>query len=113
MYVCTYTHPYIHIYCTACGPLAVNTRTVLAIVPPQGCEAILVEILQSKRSAGGPHFTCCFLKSEYKYNRSRYIIEFLTLILLCRASLVCNIALLHILSSVIPAAMLRARGSFH
>ena len=23
--------------------LAVNTRTVLAIVPPQGCEAILVE----------------------------------------------------------------------
>ena len=93
--------------------LAVNTRTVLAIVPPQGCEAILVEILQSKRSAGGPHLTCCFLKSEYKYNRSRYIIEFLTLILLCRASLVCNIALLHILSSVIPTAMLRARGSFH
>ena len=44
--------------------LAVNTRTVLAIVPPQGCEAILVEILQSKRSAGGPHFTCCFLKSK-------------------------------------------------
>ena len=44
--------------------LAVNTPTVLAIVPPQGCEAILVEILQSKRSAGGPHFTCCFLKSE-------------------------------------------------
>ena len=29
--------------------LAVNTRTVLAIVPPQGCETILVEILQSKR----------------------------------------------------------------
>ena len=29
--------------------IAVNTRTVLAIVPPQGCEAILVEILQSKR----------------------------------------------------------------
>ena len=29
--------------------VAVNTRTVLAIVPPQGCEAILVEILQSKR----------------------------------------------------------------
>ena len=29
--------------------LAVNARTVLAIVPPQGCEAILVEILQSKR----------------------------------------------------------------
>ena len=28
--------------------LAVNTCTVLAIVPPQGCEAILVEILQSK-----------------------------------------------------------------
>ena len=26
-----------------------NTRTVLAIVPPQGCEAILIEILQSKR----------------------------------------------------------------
>ena len=44
--------------------VAVNTRTVLAIVPPQGCEAILVEILQLKRSAGGPHFTCCFLKSE-------------------------------------------------
>ena len=44
--------------------LAVNTRTVLAIVPPQGCEAILVEILQSKRSPGGPHFTSSFLKSE-------------------------------------------------
>ena len=44
--------------------VAVNTRTVLAIVPPQGCKAFLVEILQSKRSAGGPHFTCCFLKSE-------------------------------------------------
>ena len=44
--------------------LAVNTRTVLAIVPPEGCEAILIEILQSKRSAGGPHFTCCFLKSK-------------------------------------------------
>ena len=49
---------------TAAQTLAVNTRTVLAIVPPQGCEAILVEILQSKRSARGPHFTCFFLKSE-------------------------------------------------
>ena len=29
--------------------LAVNARTVSAIVPPQGCEAILIEILQSKR----------------------------------------------------------------
>ena len=32
--------------------LAVNTRTVsvmLAIMPPQGCEAILIEILQPKR----------------------------------------------------------------
>ena len=39
--------------------LAVNTRTVLAhIVPQQGCEAILIEILQLKRSAAGPHFTC-------------------------------------------------------
>ena len=28
--------------------LAVNTRTVLAIVPPQGCESTLVEILQPK-----------------------------------------------------------------
>ena len=43
--------------CTHCVGL-------LVIVPPQGCEYILVEILQSKRSAGGPHFTCCFLKSE-------------------------------------------------
>ena len=43
--------------------VAVNTRIVLAIVPPQGCEAILIEILQSKRSAGGPHFTRCFLNS--------------------------------------------------
>ena len=32
-----------------CGTVAVNTRNVLAIVPPQGCEAILVEILQSKQ----------------------------------------------------------------
>ena len=38
--------------CTHCVGL-------LAIVPPQGCESILIEILQSKRSAGGPHFTCC------------------------------------------------------
>ena len=37
---------------------------LLAIVPPLGCEAILIEILQSKGFAGGPHFTCCFLKSE-------------------------------------------------
>ena len=29
--------------------IAVNARTVLAIVPPQGCEAILIEILQPKR----------------------------------------------------------------
>ena len=29
--------------------VAVNTRTVLAFVPPQGCEAILVEMLQPKR----------------------------------------------------------------
>ena len=70
------------------GQLAVNTRTVLAFVPPQGCESILIEILQSKRSAGGPHFTCCFLKSIQTYNRSRYIIEILTLILLCRDSFV-------------------------
>ena len=28
--------------------LPLNTRTVLAIVPTQGCEAILIEILQSK-----------------------------------------------------------------
>ena len=35
--------------CEAMSRLAVNARTVLAIVPPQGCEAILVEILQSKR----------------------------------------------------------------
>ena len=26
--------------------IAVNTRTVLSIVPPQGCESILIEILQ-------------------------------------------------------------------
>ena len=31
------------------------------IVPPPGCEAILIEILQLKRSAAGPHFSCCFL----------------------------------------------------
>ena len=51
-----------HSQAASCGcPHCVG---LLAIVPPQGCEAILVEILQSKRSAGGPHFTCCFLKSE-------------------------------------------------
>ena len=66
--------------------LAVNTRTVLAIVPPQGCEAILIEILQLKRSAAGPHFTCCFLMSKERYNRSKYTIGILTFILLSRAS---------------------------
>ena len=63
----TYTHARAHTHTPANDQLydvAVNTRTVLASVPPQGCEAILVEILQSKRSAGGPHFTCCFLTSE-------------------------------------------------
>ena len=36
--------------------LAVNTHTELAIVPLQGCEAILIEILQPQRSAAGLHF---------------------------------------------------------
>ena len=40
--------------------LAVNTRTILAIVPPQGCESILIKILYSKRSDGGPHFFMLF-----------------------------------------------------
>ena len=30
---------------------------LLAIVPPQGWESILIDILQSRRSTGGPHFT--------------------------------------------------------
>ena len=40
---------HVHGECSGWLTLAVNTRTVLAIVPPQGCEAILVEILQSKQ----------------------------------------------------------------
>ena len=35
----------------ALDSIAVSTCTVLAIVPPQGCESILIEILQSKPSA--------------------------------------------------------------
>ena len=37
-------------YCKLIGWwIAVNTRTVLAIAPPQGCEAILIKMLQPKR----------------------------------------------------------------
>ena len=68
--------------------LAVNTRIALAILPPQSCQAILIEILQPKRSAAGPHFIiCCFLMSKERYNKSIYTIEILTLILFGRASL--------------------------
>ena len=66
--------------------LAVNTRTSLGIVPPQDCEAILIEILQPGRSAAGPHFICLFLMSKERYNRSKYNIGILILILLGRAS---------------------------
>ena len=57
------------VYCKEDGTILTRCECthcvgLLAIVPPHGCEAILVEILQSKRSAGGPHFTCRFLKSE-------------------------------------------------
>ena len=53
--------------------LAVNTRTVLAIVPPQSCESILIEILQSKRSTGGPHFTCpC---GHYTLDQRRHLVK--------------------------------------
>ena len=54
----------------------VNTRIVpicgglLGIVPPQGCEAILIEILQLKRSATGPHFARCFLEKYTSYYSS-------------------------------------------
>ena len=71
-----------------CLFVAVKTHTVLPIVPPQGCEAILIEILQPKQSAGGQHFTCCFVISKETYNRSRYITETLTLIFLGRVSFV-------------------------
>ena len=57
--------------------LVVNTRTVLASVPPHGCAAILIEIMQPKRSAAGPHFICCFLISKERYNRSNYTIGIL------------------------------------
>ena len=66
--------------------LAVNTRTVLAFVPPQGCEAILIKILQLKRSAAGSHFPLYFLMSKLAYNKSKYTIRILTLILLGRAN---------------------------
>ena len=65
---------------------AVNERTLLAIVPPQGRDAILIEILQPKQSAAGPHFICCLLMSKERYNRSEYTIEILILILLGQAS---------------------------
>ena len=71
--------------------VAVNTHTVsamLGIVQPQGCKAILIEILQPKRSSAGPHFTCCFFISKENYNRSRYTIGILTLICLGHATFV-------------------------
>ena len=43
---------------------------LLAIVPPQGCEAILIKILQLKRSAAGPHFP-----RYLAYNKSKYTIR--------------------------------------
>ena len=48
---------------------------LLAIVPPQGCEAILIKILQLKRSAAGPHFPRYFLMSKLAYNKSKYTIR--------------------------------------
>ena len=48
---------------------------LLAIVPPQGCEAILIKILQLKRSAAGPHFPRFFLMSKLAYNKSKYTIR--------------------------------------
>ena len=66
--------------------LVVNTRTVVArlawspalrwgltgrlgsgllgIMPPQGCEAILIEILESKKSTAGLYFKCCFSQAN-------------------------------------------------
>ena len=42
---------------------------LLSIVPPQDCEAILIEILQLKMSAAGPHFPRYFLMSKEAYNK--------------------------------------------
>ena len=57
---------------------------LLCIVPPQGCEAILIEILQPKRSAAGPHFTrCCLIKKD-TYSRNIYPIEIIPLLHLCQ-----------------------------
>ena len=52
-----------------------NCVGLLGIVPPQGCEAILIEILQPKRSTAGPHFIPCLLINKDTYNKSRYTIE--------------------------------------
>ena len=54
-----------------------NTHCVglLFVVPPQGCEAILIKILQLKRSAAGLHFPRYFHMSKLAYNKSKYTIR--------------------------------------
>ena len=61
---------------------------LLAIMPPQGCEAILFEILQPKRFAAGPHFTRCFLINKHTTDLDVPLHGILTLILLGHASFV-------------------------
>ena len=77
------------LHCT----VAVNKRTVLAIVPPHCPQG-------------------CFLMSKEIYNRSKYTIGILTLILLGRASFMWNNAVLHILSSVFLTAVNKREGVF-
>ena len=85
---------------------------LFGVMPTQGCETILIEILQLKRSAAGPHFPCYFLMSKETYNRSWYIIGILKSILLGRASFAWNNVFLHILSSVFPQRYVKSEKVF-
>ena len=72
-------------------------------------EAILITILQPKRSSAGPHFRHCFLINKDTYSRTRYTIEILTLNLLGHACFVRKNTFLHVLSSIYPTS----QESFH
>ena len=81
---------------------------LLANVPPLGFSAFLIQILQTKRSAAGPH--CC--KGKETYNRSKYTIGILTLIRFGHVNFVWNNALLHVLSPVSPPLSFEREGVF-
>ena len=62
--------------------------SLLGIVPTQGCETILVEILQPKRTSAEHHLRRCFFRNKDTYNRPRCTIKILTFTILSNASFV-------------------------